>query len=134
MDDVELIHAVADRLHHQQMGSDTVTDRGIEAQGLGTHRLETCAGDRVTAGEQCYVMAHRHQFFRKEGDDTLGAAIEARGNSLIQRRSLGDTHGRDTLLCGPMLSVPANARLSSGIAGSLNGWSQPDNGRYKNLP
>jgi len=53
---------------------------------------------RVAAGEQRHVVTSPDELLGKVRDDTLGAAIEARGDRLIERRDLGDPHDRRSSL------------------------------------
>src|SRR5262245_60053312 len=92
MDDIELAGAAMNLLQHMQMRRDPVGDRSVQAHGARPIRFPICAGLRITAGKQRDVMPQCDEFFREEGYDTLGAAIEFRGNSLEQRRNLSNAH------------------------------------------
>src|SRR4029450_9793453 len=93
VEDVELPRHTAQLVQHDHAVRNWIPYRGIEAQGLFATGHETCRSNGVGAGEQCNVMALRHEFLGQIGDNALSAAVKPRRHAFDQRRNLGNPHG-----------------------------------------
>jgi hypothetical protein len=99
MDDVEVVEAVEHLLEHTEVRREGIDGVRIEPQGARTGGDQPGRGLGVTAGEQGNVLALSNELLRQERDDALGAAIQNRRDTFIQRRHLSDAKSHEYLAC-----------------------------------
>lgn len=97
MDDVEVVGTLHHlRQHDQVCGQVRLERRRIQPDRLIAYGDETRARLGVDRGEQGDVVPQVDQGVGQVGDDAFGAAIQPGRHGLIQRRDLGDLHGRSS--------------------------------------
>jgi hypothetical protein len=67
--------------------------RSAQANGSRPRLDQFGLGDRFAARKECHFVTELNQFIGKPSNDSLGTTIELRGNTLCQRRDLGDAQG-----------------------------------------
>src|SRR5450756_2785668 len=76
VDDVELLLPVEYRRQLDRRQGDRVADRTVKAKTSLRARREVGACNRVTAGEECDVMASPHQLLGERAHYAFGSAVK----------------------------------------------------------
>jgi len=75
VDDVELVHAAVETTEHHHVVRNRVGDPRIEPKRAFATRYQLGRRRRISAREQCHVVAHPDELFGQVRDDALGSAI-----------------------------------------------------------
>jgi hypothetical protein len=93
MDDVEVVSAPPDFVHHRQMRRQFGFEgMWIEPKCLISHRNKRCPRPRLRACEQDDIMAEVEQRVSQMRDNPLGTPIKAGGHRLMERGNLRNPH------------------------------------------
>jgi hypothetical protein len=91
MDDVEVLGALGDSFHHEQMGGERIGSLTREPKGARPDRNQRRIRTRVTGGKERDTVALSNELVSEISHNTFRPAVELRWNAFTQWCDLGNS-------------------------------------------